>query len=91
MNPRKPIEKLNGKLNVVGSNIQKYREKMGISRQKLSNLLIMLGIDIHYQSIYDIEMGSRTVTDYELCAFAKVLNVSTDDLLIEFHDYLNSI
>ena len=89
MNSRKSIEYLSGKLNTVGSNIQYYRQKNNISRQQLSNQLMILGIDISSQSIFDIETGTRTVVDYELCAIAKILNISSDTLLKEFKKYLD--
>ena len=50
-----------GKLNVVGSKIKYYRELNNLSYQKLSDQLMLLGIDIHKQAIYNIEKGIRTV------------------------------
>lgn len=52
---------------------------------------MLLDIDISSQSIFDIETGSRTVIDYELCAIAKILNTSTDFLLKDFKKYLDNI
>lgn len=91
MNTRKYIDKLDGKLNTIGNNIKIAREKQKISRQTLSDKLMILGIDISAQSIFDIETGSRTVVDYELCAIAKILNISADILLKDFKKYLDSI
>lgn len=91
MNTRKYIENLGGNLNTVGSNIKKIREKNHLSRQSLSDKLMMLGIDISSQSIFDIETGLRTVIDYELCAFSKILNTTTDELLKDFRHYLDKI
>ena len=91
MNTRKYIENLGGNLNTVGNNIKIIREKNNLSRQNLSDKLMMLGIDISSQSIFDIETGSRTVIDYELCAFAKILNTTTDALLKDFRNYLDKI
>lgn len=91
MNTRKYIDKLGGNLNVVGSNIKFIREQQKISRQELSNKLMILGIDISSQSIFDIETGARTVVDYELCAIAKILNVNTDIILKDFKEYLDNI
>lgn len=91
MNTRKYIENLGGNLNTVGNNIKIIREKNRLSRQNLSDKLMMLGIDISSQSIFDIETGSRTVIDYELCAFAKILNTTTDALLKDFRNYLDKI
>ena len=52
-----------GELNVVGSKIKYYRELNNLSYQKLSDKLMLLGIDIHKQAIYNIEIGIRTVVD----------------------------
>lgn len=80
--------KINGNLNVVGSKIKYYREKNKLSYQKLSNQLMLLGIDIHKQAIYNIEVGKRTVVDYELCGFAKCFGISVNDLTDEYFDNL---
>ncbi len=91
MNNRKYFDKLGGNLNTVGYNIQLLRKKNKFSRQVLSNKLMMLGIDISGQSIFDIESGTRTVVDFELCAIAKILNTSSDNLLKDFRNYLDNI
>lgn len=92
MNTRKYLDKLNGKLNIVGKNIELYREKNNnMSRQSLSDKLILIGIDISAQSIFDIEKGTRTVIDYELCAIAKILNTTSDELMKDFYDYLDNV
>lgn len=90
-NKRKYSKGLGNKLNTVGKNIFIKRKLLKYSRQNLSDKLMLLGIDISTQSIYDIEIGKRTVTDFELCAIAKVLNVSSDELLNDFKSYLDSI
>lgn len=91
MNTRKYIDNLGGKLNTVGNSIKIAREKNNLSRQSVSDQLMILGIDLSSQSIFDIETGSRTVIDYELCALAKILNTSTDALLENFRNYLDKI
>ena len=77
-----------GKLNVVGSKIKYYRELNNLSYQKLSDQLMLLGIDIHKQAIYNIEIGIRTVVDYELFGFAKCFNIKVNDLT---DDYFNNL
>lgn len=74
----------NDSLNIVGDKIRYYREKNNLSYQKLSDKLMILGIDIHKQSIYRIEKGLRTVVDYELCGFAKCFNISLDTLVSDY-------
>ena len=75
------ITKYNGKLNVTGKLLKKYREKQKISYEQLSARLELMGISIHKQSIYDIENNKRTVKDYELFGLAYVLGVDVNDLL----------
>ena len=50
---------------------------------------MIMGIDISAQSIYDLETGNRGILDYELCAIAKCLGVSSNDLLKDFEKYLD--
>ena len=83
-NKRKYSKDLEGKLNAVGKNINLVRLNQKVSRQRLSDKLMLKGIDISTQSIYDIEVGKRTVLDYELCAIEKVLKTSTDEFLKDF-------
>lgn len=90
-NKRNYNKELGNKINITGNFIYSKRKSLQYSRQTLSDKLMLIGIDISSQSIYDIETGNRTVLDYELCAIAKVLNVSTDDLLKDFKLYLDSI
>ena len=80
--------KIDGKLNVVGDKIKYYRELNKLSYQKLSDKLMLLGIDIHKQSIYKIEIGDRTVTDYELCGFAKCFNITVNDIVNDYFEKL---
>ncbi len=71
-------------LNVVSDKIKYYRTLNNWSYEELSAKLMILGIDIHKQSLYKIETGQRTVVDYELCAFAKCFKVTLDELLCEY-------
>lgn len=79
---------LNGKLNITGLVIKDFRVKYNLSRQQLSDKLMIMGYDIPANSIYDIEVGTRTVSDYEICAIAKALTISVSELL---DSYYNSI
>ena len=85
------ISRKYGKLsNVSGKNIEKYRIANGWSRVYLSNKLMLLGIDINYDSIYKIENGRRIVKDFELSAFAKVFSITESDLLKDFREKLGN-
>lgn len=85
----KNARKNDGKLNIVASKIRYYRELNNLSYQKLSDMLMLQGVDIHKQSIYNIEKGIRNVVDYELCGFAKCFNITVNDLVCDFFNELN--
>lgn len=89
-NSRNKYIALKGKLNVTGNNINYYRTQKGLSAQQLSDKLIMLGLDIHRQAIFAIEAGKRTITDYELCAIAEILGVTSNDLLKDFSEMVKN-
>ena len=66
--------------NIVGNNVRKYRLERNLSQQELSERFETYAIYICRGSISSIEAHRRTVTDYELKAFAEVLNVSVEDM-----------
>lgn len=72
--------KLNDNLNITAKNLRKYREGRGFSQPDICRELALLGITMFNNDIYKIEHNKRTVKDYELYAFAKVLKVSYEDL-----------
>ncbi len=67
-------------MNLIGDNVKKYRKRMKMSQQMLSNKLELLGVYVCRGSISRIEDKSRTVTDIELYAIAAVLKVDIMDL-----------
>ena len=54
-----------------------------VSQKRLADMLQLLGLDLDKNAIQRIESGKRFVTDIELRYFAKVLNVSYEELLSE--------
>ena len=70
-----------GKNNVCGKNIAKFRMEMKISQKKLSDRLQIAGLDVDKNAVQRMESGQRFVTDIELVYLAKVLNVSYEQLL----------
>ena len=78
------INKTNeGLNNICGKNIAEFRINMGISQRALADKMQLVGIDIDKNAIQRIEAGKRFVTDIEIIAFAKVFNISFEDLLRE--------
>ena len=66
--------------NIVGKNIRYHRKKRHMTQQAMSNKLELLGVYVCRGSVSRIEYGVRTVTDIELLAIARVLEVSVNDL-----------
>ena len=90
MNSRKYLKNIGLNLNVVGKNIKYYRTKNNMSRQDLSDKLMLYGFDISSQSIFDIETGNRSVIDCELCIISKILNTTSDELLSSYRKSLDN-
>ena len=70
----------NEKANIIGWRIKKARLAAGMSQQELSNKLELMAVYTCRGSISRIETGDRTVTDIEIDAISKILNVSLDEL-----------
>ena len=66
--------------NMIGDIVRKYRQAAKMSQQELSVKLELLGVYVCRGSISRIEDKSRTVTDIELYALAKVLSIPWDEL-----------
>ncbi len=73
-------KKLNGKSNVIGNNLRKYRNLKGLSQRDLSNKLALLGVDIYPSDVSDIENQKLLIKDFEIIAICKVLNISYNEL-----------
>ncbi len=68
--------------NACGKNIAKLRLTLKISQRELADRMQLVGIDIDKNAIQRIECGKRFVTDIEIIAFAKIFNISFDELLL---------
>ena len=74
---------------MVGPRVRQARQRQNVqlSQVLLSNCLRATGIAVCRTMVSRIESGERYVTDYELIALAKCLNVSTAYLLGETASY----
>lgn len=69
-------KKLNNKLNISGNELRKIREERHMSREKLSNMLLLeIGIDLSAETIANIENNKRTLGDYEFLFLIKILEI----------------
>ena len=67
--------------NISGKNIARLRLESKISQRQLADNMQLVGIDLDKNAIQRIECGKRFVTDIEIVAFAKVFQVSLDELM----------
>ncbi len=74
---------LDNRNNLCGKKIYEIRkcDDRKMSQRALADALQLEGIDLDKNAIQRIENGKRYVTDIELKALSKVLNVSYEDLL----------
>lgn len=72
-----------GKCNISGQNIRKYRQAAGLSQEALAARLQIAGLNLSQKAISRIETGERVVTDFELLCFSEVFHIPVSDLLKE--------
>lgn len=70
-----------GKNNLCGANIARFRTEMKISQRELADRMQLVGLDMDKNAIQRIEAGKRFVTDIEIVGLAHVLNKTVEELL----------
>lgn len=80
--------KVDGKLNIIGKNIAKYRLERNWSQAGLARELNLLGLPMHKNDIQSIEAYKRTVRACELWFLAKVFEITMEDFFIGVEDEL---
>ena len=81
------IRKLNDNVNIVGSNLKKFREQQKLSQPDLCRKMQLLGVDMFIADIYEIENNKRLVKDFEVKGFCMALGITYDDLFSETAEY----
>lgn len=74
-----------GKKNIIGCNVRQLRRKAKLTQEQLAAKLQVAGYELDRLAIVRIEAGNRFVADYEVKAFAIVLNVSIEKLYAEHY------
>jgi len=69
--------------NIVGPQIQEKRKQLGLTQEEFAAKCQLNGLDISRGTLSQIEARLRCVTDDELLALARTLDVSTDSLFPE--------
>lgn len=81
------VKTLNGNLNIIGKNLRKYRRLKELSQPTICRELDLLGVTMYISDIYEIEHGKKTVKDFEVIAFCKVLNISLEQLYENYEEF----
>ena len=79
----------NGSQNIVGKNIQKYRELKGLSQRELANKVALLGVTLYNSDISRIENNTLFIRDYEEYAICKVLGITISQLHEDSDKFFN--
>ena len=70
----------NGKKNIVGNNLKRYREQKGLSQRDVCKKLELLGLQIYNSDIHYMEHGQKPIKDYESKALSIVLGISLEQM-----------
>ena len=70
-----------GDRNLIGARVTEARLRLGMGQNELLAQLQLAGIEISVPALSLLEGQKRPVTDFELVALARVLNVSVEWLL----------
>ena len=70
-----------GRNNICGTAITRYRKEMHISQRELADRLQLAGLDVDKNAVQRMESGQRFVTDIELLFIARVLGRTLPELL----------
>ncbi len=81
----KQIKFYNNK-NIISGRLKSAREHKKISQTSLAAQLQTLNVNIDQQMISKIEKNQRQVTDYEVAAICKCLNITFEWLIGDYND-----
>lgn len=70
-----------GTKNMIGARIGQKRKELGMKQKELLTKLQINGIELNSSGLSKLEGQLRCVSDFELVAIAKALDVSVDWLL----------
>ncbi len=77
------IKAADGTNNLCGRRIAEIRKSKKLSQRKLATKMQLLGFDVDHYFIRRVENGERFVTDIDLVIFARALDASISDILLE--------
>lgn len=78
----------NNNKNIISKALTEFRQSRNLSQGELAAKMQTMNVNIDQQMISKIEKNQRQVTDYEFACFCKCLNVSPDEMMKYFDEYL---
>lgn len=78
------MRKFNGKSNLSGKIIEKYRLGQKMSREDLAQQMQLRGLNVDRSYIFRIEKGKAIIKDFELIAISEILKIDYQKLQDEF-------
>lgn len=84
------MKKYNEKPNIIGKKLEQARKRKGLSKTELCRKLELLGVVFDRNEIYRIENYRMTVKDFELIAFATVLDIDLNSLKKEMNEIIEN-
>ena len=69
-----------GKNNICGKNVEKFRKAMKISQRELADRLQIVGLDVDKNAVQRMESGQRFITDIEIVYLCRAFNISIVEL-----------
>ena len=82
----KPRRTPYGNRNICGANIERLRKEKGMSLGTLAAKMQLVGVDINLSSLSKLEGQTRSATDRELKAIARIFGVPIDYLVWQEND-----
>lgn len=84
------MRKFNGKSNLSGKIIEKYRRNKKMSREDLAQQMQLRALNVDRSYIFRIEKGKAIIKDFELIAISEILEIDCQKLRDEFNKELKS-
>lgn len=72
--------RINGKRNVLGEKLKQIRLERGLTQNKVAQDIAQTGINMDQKVLSTIELGTRSIYDYEVRAFAKYYEMDYNEL-----------
>lgn len=79
----KPRKAQYGSKNICGANVERIRKQHGMKQVTLAAKMQLMGVDINPSSLSKLEGQTRSATDIEVKAIARILRVPMEELVRE--------